>query len=348
MEVRLFASIPHRASSALAAHAPPLGPGGRLALAAFGVLALTACAGSSSHELGSTHEGPAPAIPFLTKGEGFVGRWLGQAREPLAYGLGSDQEAPAYVFPSGSSRILLTIEKRAHSDDAAGLGGSLTFGEGQPPPRATDGELGYPEGFDYVSYLSYTEPTDVIVNYDEGLPPLEGFGYEVESSSFDDGVPDGVLRMKYEPWSYLDSWCSLQVPHEQPDGTYGALPFAAGGTEQPAADGRNRACAAFGADDLSACPADMAELPVNEYLATYAACYKRGPVVYHMSCDRIFLTHFCSCTANSCGVGAESASSLMLRSAGSSLIGVFDDATFLNARGLATPIGEVRFRRVDD
>src|SRR5204862_547309 len=125
-------------------------------------------------------------------------------------------------------RLLLTIEKRPDSSDSAALGGSLIFGEGTPPPPATDGRLGYPEGFDYVSYLSYTEPTDVIANYDDGLPPLEGFDYEIEPSS------------------------------------------------------------------------------------------------------------------------SENAASLMLRTSGDSLIGVFDDATFLNARGLATPIGEVRFRRIGD
>jgi hypothetical protein len=315
-------------------------------LGACGVL--VGCSGSGSHELGSTHEGPAPAIPFFTEGEGFKGRWIGQAREPLAYGVSADQDAPAYVFPSGSSRILLTIEERPRSSDAAALGGSLTFGEGRPPPAATNGNLGYPVGFDYVSYLSYVEPTEVIVNYDEGLPPLEGFDYEVESSSFDEGVPDGVLRMKFEPWSFLESWCELQVPHEQPDGTYGALPFAAGDTDRPLADGKNRMCAAYDDDDLSACPADMAELPLAEYLATYASCSKRGSVVYRMSCDRIFLTRFCSCSDDACRVGSEIAASLMLRTAGSSLVGVFDDATFLNARGLATPIGEVRFRRISE
>jgi hypothetical protein len=341
MKERFLASTQRHGGSVLGSMLPVLVP--------LGVLALSACGGSSSHELGFTREGAAPPEPFFTEGEGFAGRWLGQAREPLAYGVSTEQAAPAYVFPSGSSRIWLTIEDRPGSSDAAALGGSLTFGEGTPPPAATDGTHGYPEGFDYLSYLSYVEPTQIIVNYAEGLPPLEGFAYDVESSSFDEGVPDGVLRMKYEPSSYLDSWCELQVPHEQPDGTYGALPFAAGGTERPRADGKNRSCSAYGAADLSACPDDMAELPPVEFRLTYASCSKRGPVVYRMSCDRIFLTQFCSCTDQGCDVGSENAASLMLRSAGSSsLIGVFDDATFLNARGLATPIGEVRFRRISD
>jgi hypothetical protein len=344
MKARFLASLQRHGSSVLGASAPLLGAGAALTL----LLALGGCAGSGSHELGSTREGAAPALPFFTQGDGFAGRWLGQAREPLAYGVSADQPAPAYLFPSGSSRILLDIEARPGSSDVAALGGSITFGKGTPPPAATDREQGYPQGFDYFSYLSYVEPTQIIMNYDEGLPPLEGFAYDVESSSLDVGVPDGVLRMKYEPWSYLDSWCSLQVPHEQPDGTFGALPFAAGGTERPRADGKNRSCSAYAADDLSACPLDMAKLPPVEYRQTYATCSRRGRVVYEMSCDRIFLTQFCSCSQDHCRVGSEGASSLMLRTAGSMLVGVFDDATFLNARGLATPIGEVRFRRIAD
>jgi hypothetical protein len=338
MKDHLLTAMQRHADFVLGSLAPLLG----------GCAVLVGCAGSGSHELGSTHEGPAPAIPFFTEGEGFVGRWIGQAREPLAYGVSADQAAPAYVFPSGSSRIVLTIEERPQSSDTAALGGSLTFGEGNPPPAATNGNIGYPVGFDYVSYLSYVEPSPVIVNYDEGLPPLEGFAYDVESNSFDEGVPDGVLRMQYKPWSFLESWCGLQVPHEQPDGTYGALPFAAGDTDLPVADGKNRMCSAYGSDDLSACPDDMAELPLAQYRATYAACSKRGAVVYRMSCDRIFLTQFCSCSDDTCRLGAETTASLMLRTAGGSLIGVFDDATFLNARGLATPLGEVRFRRISD
>jgi hypothetical protein len=340
MKDRSLSPLQHHAARVFGSIAPLLG--------AFGVFATGGCAASNSHEMGSTHEGEAPPRPFFTAGEGFAGRWLGQAREPLAYGVSGDQVAPAYVFPSGSSRILLEIEEEPDSTDSAGLGGTVTFGAGKPPPAPTNPSIGYPEGFDFMSYLSYAEPTNEIENYDEGMPPLEGYDYELESSSFDDGVPDGVLRLRYETWSFLDPWCEMQIPHEQPDGSYGALPFAAGETETPVADGKNRSCAAFGADDLSACPDNLNELPNEEYVRTYRRCWQRGPVVYRMSCDRMFLTRFCSCSDAACGVAPAPASSLMLRKADNSLVGVFDDATFLNARGLTTPIGEVRFRRIDD
>jgi hypothetical protein len=340
MKARSLSPLPHRAG-ALFGSIMPL-------LCTVGVFALGGCSASSPHEMGSTHEGDAPPLPFFTDGQDFIGEWLGQAREPLASGLGPGQVAPAYVFPSGSSRISLTIEERPDSTDAAGLGGTIIFGDGEPLPPPKNPAIGYPEGFDFKSYLSYDEETDVIENYSDDLPPLEGYDYELESSSINEGVADGVLRLRYKTWSFLDPWCELQAPHEQPDGSYSALPFHAGEAERPIPDGKNHSCAAFGSDDLSGCPDDLNSLPNEEYVRTFRRCRKRGPVVYRMSCDRIFLTSFCSCTDTGCGVGPERASSLMLRTAGDSLIGVFYGATFLNARGLTLPIGEVRFRRVDD
>jgi hypothetical protein len=314
--------------------------------AALGVFVLGAC-GGNSHELGFTLD-PVPEAPFYTQGQGFVGRWIGEASEPLAFGAAAQPTAPGYVFPSGSSQFLLEIAPLPDATDPAQLGGTITFGAGAPPPAATDGTRGYPEGFNYDEYLSYADPTGGIRNYDDGMPPFEGFAYEVEASSFDAGVPDGVLRLMYDPRSYLASWCDLQAPHLQPDGTFAALPFAVGGVEHMA-DGKNRMCSAYGADDLSACPVDMAELPLEQYRQTYRACFQPGPVVYRMSCDRIFLTRFCSCTEGACSAGSPTDESrLMLRTAGNTLIGVFDRATFLNARGLSTPIGEVRFQRTDE
>jgi hypothetical protein len=311
---------------------------------AVGVLLLTAC-GGDAHELGFTNDPIAPPNPFFTTGAGFVGTWLGEAREPLAFGAGT--AAPEYLFPSGSSQFRLEIEPLSAATDPAALGGSITFGKGVPPPAATDGSRGYPVGFDYQDYLSYGDPGAAVENTAEGMPPFEGFAYPVESRSLDKGVPDGVLRLTYDPRSYLESWCELQISHEQPDGTFGALPFAAGGTEL-LADGTNRQCAAYDADDLSACPVDMAELPLDEYVQTYRGCYQPGPIVYRMSCDRIFLTRYCSCTELACRADSRDPTGLLLRSAGDTLIGVFDGATFLNARGLSTPIGEVRFQRVRD
>jgi hypothetical protein len=39
---------------------------------------------------------------------------------------------------------------------------------------------------------------------------------------------------------------------------------------------------------------------------------------------------------------------LLLRASGDVLIGMLEGAMFLNARGLSTPLGEMRFRRLPD
>lgn len=317
---------------------------------------LVACRGGDAHELGYTiearliDEDPAqPSTPFYTDAEAFIGRWLGEAREPLAFGVEDDEEPPAYAFPSGSSQIVLDIAPRPRSTDPVKLGGSLTYGSGQPPPAATDPDRGYPTDFDYERYRSYDEPVEGSVgNYDDGLPPLEGFRYVLESSTFAAGVPDGVLRMVYDPYGHLQSWCALQQPEQHGDGTFGVLPPAPGGVDVGVADGSNRECSAYGAD-LSGCPADLETLSPNEYLATYRQCVQRGRELYRVSCDKVFLSQLCTCTASRCNAGnGRDQVSLLLRVTGDGLIGVLQDAIFSNARGLVTPLGEVRFRRLPD
>jgi len=67
-----------------------------------------------------------------------------------------------------------------------------------------------------------------------------------------------------------------------------------------------------------------------------------------MSCDRIYLSRFCSCDADACREAEPpERARLSLRANGDGLIGAFESARFLNARGLAGPIGEVRFVRID-
>ncbi len=319
---------------------------------------LAGCRGGDSHELGYTTEGarlidedPAqPSAPFYTDGQDFIGRWLGQAREPLAFGIEDEEATPAYAFPSGSTQLVLDIAPRLRSTDPAKLGGSITFGSGQPPPAASDPDRGYPVGFDYEQYQSYEERVaGTADNYDDGLPPLEGFRYVLESSTFAEGVPDGVLRMVYNPYAHLQSWCALQQPQLLADGTFDVLPEAPGGMDVGAADGSDRECAAYGSADLSACPADLETLSPDVYLDTYRQCVQRGPELYRVSCDKAFLSQYCRCTASRCNAGSRTDQvSLLLRVAGDGLIGVLQDAIFLNARGLTTPIGEVRFRRLPD
>jgi hypothetical protein len=69
--------------------------------------------------------------------------------------------------------------------------------------------------------------------------------------------------------------------------------------------------------------------------------------VAEVSCDKVFVSRFCDCNDVSCNAtfGADPPS-LLLRASSDALVGVFDNASFKNLRGLATPLGEVRFRRV--
>lgn len=318
-----------------------------LGLALAGVLG--ACGNGSDHMLGSTRDENQPSEAFFASDEGFLGRWIGEAREPLAFGVDIDDEPPTYVFPSGSARIELVLVSFTNSDGSPAIGGHVSFGGGAPPPPATDATSGYPVGFDYDEFLSYGSSSSGAARHYEGmLPPLEGFDYVLDTNPLDPGVPDGVLRVVYDPASYLDPWCALQPPHPQQDGSFGVLPYAPGGIEIMA-DGSNRPCSGFGPTDLSECPENMDALPRAEYVATYRACARSGAILWQMSCDRMFLSRFCSCDADTCREAEPpERARLALRSSGEALIGAFESARFLNARGLAAPIGEVRFVRPDD
>lgn len=317
----------------------------RALAAGHALIASTACSGDA-HTLGSLRADDEPSEPFYVSDAGFLGRWLGQASEPLAFGVEYDEDAPIYAFPSGSTRIELLLAARTVASGRAVLDGTLTFGDGDPPSPATDAKSGYPVGFDYDEFLSYgTGRSGAARTYQGMLPPLEGVHYVLDTNFAEAGVRDGVLEVSYDPASFLDPWCALQPPHPHDDGTFNVLPYAPGGIEVMA-DGTNRPCSGFGPNDLSGCPEDMDLLPRDEYVATYRACSKPGAALYQMSCDRMYLSRFCSCTADGCRLAEPpERARLLLRARGDALIGAFSNARFLNARGLPGPIGEVRFTR---
>lgn len=320
------------------------------ALGLSGALAISACQGTETHELGYTQSVQdltnEPTAPFFTPHSDFVGRWVGEAVDPLALGADPNGPPPVYQFPSGSTSIALSIVEGSDSNGWGTLTGSITFGVGEPPPPATDPDVGYPDGFDYDALLSYgfNFPGSVI-NYDSALPPFEGFAYElsIRTIGIEDGAPDGVLQMAYQTSDFVGSWCELQTPQPRPDGSSGPLPHAPGGYTS-LADGTNQSCQLFGDIDVSRCPENPLDLPPE----VFDDCSEQ-PIIAEMSCDKIFLSQFCQCDALSCVAGSLIDSpAILLRSSGSGLVGVFDDASFRNPRGLATPIGEVHFRRVAD
>lgn len=314
------------------------------------MFALIACGGAERYELGQTRSNRErrlePDEGFYTSKEAFMGFWLGQATDPLALGAEPGEPAPIYAFPSGSSQIALEIRETPEG----GLGGILTFGDGVPPPPATDPDVGYPEGVSYEDLLAYDDPESergalFLLNYDYTFPPFEGFPYPIESSFVElTDVPDGVLHMIYSTSSFLDPWCALQTPVAWPDDTYHPLPYAATGMEFKA-DGLNDACALYGEPDLSACPANLEELTPDDHLDAVIECVASGPIIAELSCDKVFLSQFCDCGDTQCAAVAE-VKSLTLRVFGGDMVGAFDNALFKNPRGLSTPIGPVLFQRV--
>lgn len=121
--------------------------------------------------------------------------------------LGPSQSWTGYVeqinFPSGSDQIKLTF-----ASDANGVvAGTVVFGEGSPPPPATDPDVGYPAGVG--SDGAGGAP---------GTVPFEGYPY-----TFDGGTLDAHrLRFTVNLSQLWAGWCALQT--QASDGSSGCVP----------------------------------------------------------------------------------------------------------------------------
>lgn len=329
---------------------------------------IAGCQAEAVHDLGTARRAQdvesVPAEPFFTGAgaEAFVGRWLGEADDPL----GLDPNG-VYRFPSGATQILLDFTS---PDRASAV---LTFGAGTPPPPPSDRDAGYPEDVDYLDLISYIANPDSIAP-SHPLPPYEGYPYSASRAIAGDevfvigdelivgdvvqlGLADGVLKLDYDTSSFIDPWCRLQTPYEHPDGTYDCLP-PNDGYPQPLGDGR---CDLVGPSDRNACPANLDELPMDEFLATLSECEVPGPLVATVDCDKAFLCAtdrlvlpgaplgLCICDAEGCyGNDRANRATLSLRAHGDELVGAFGGgAAFINERGLSVQLGTVRFRRAD-
>lgn len=322
---------------------------------------LLGCQGSQTHELGLTQADlqrasarqSEPSEPFFTRYDEFVGSWQGTAEAALPLSE-LEQRPPTYEFPSGSARFALTLRRDVAIDGEETLVGSLTFGEGEPLPPATDPAVGYPLGVNYEALLSYGGRATIAPNnIDRRLPPFEAFPYGVRSVgelidpddpwSGDPGPPDGVLTLRFSTTEIVDGWCQLQ--QAVPDGLGGFSPVPSGVmTLESRGDGSNATCNLFG----SACTG--AETTEEER----AACERAdAPVIGQASCDATFLWAYCECSAEVCraqGVEWENEldSRLLVRRVGHRLIGAFQNEIFLNARNLAVPMGRVRFELIGE
>jgi hypothetical protein len=94
-----------------------------------------------------------------------------------------------YVFPSGSTKIVLTFAKSTDGTYVAGI----QFGEGPPPPPATDPSVGYPAGV-----TPATPPEKHFY--------AEGFDYTANSLT----ISDSTITFDINLFTLWKDWCSLE------------------------------------------------------------------------------------------------------------------------------------------
>jgi hypothetical protein len=137
------------------------------------------------------------ASPDAGETAGVGGEWVGYVE--------------SYHFPSGSDQLRLTLDTSVPGV----VTGSIAFGAGDPPPPATDPEVGYPPGVDWVMWgIDYRQP-------------YEGARYELHEVQLD----PGRLQLKIAPSELWSDWCALQTPILWSDDFYGCLPNYGGGMD---------------------------------------------------------------------------------------------------------------------
>jgi hypothetical protein len=314
-------------------------------LAACAALAGVGCEGSDPRDLGSSSAPITLNAPFRSDIEEFQGRWVGSAVDILEV----DGGQPVYQFPSGSTQILLEVVSADGSAPHGGpLEGFIRFGSGQPLPPPTDPDSGYPEGLSYDALLAYGEDDLGAFVDDTSLPPFEGVDYSIGTRGELVGevsgattAADGVISFTFGRNQPLDAWCQLQTPHANdafPSG-YSCLPNT-GGQLEVASPGTDEMCGLYGPIDTSACTDPSNPDPLS--------CLDVGEPVTYVNCDKVFLCNtndYCTCTEEGCSA-TYTGSRLTVRRVGDELVGVFQNAVFVNERNLRVPLGEVRLQRV--
>jgi hypothetical protein len=314
--------------------------------ALLGLSALAACAlacqaigDDTPANLGSTETpqvaSPPPVEPFATEMSDFFGRWVGVAEDALAFAEQPGAAPGPYRFPSGSTRIVLEL-----FDMGAGAGGgTLTFGDGSPPPPAVGPDVGYPIGTDYAALLRYPVEgapsfTGALPSLRGQLPPHEGFPYFLyrEDLSPFSQVPDGLLRMRYSVNGVFGDWCALQTSHPNPN-----IGFSCN--------------AGAPVDDLERGGCELLSFPVvtcdeNGCEVDPSPLEELGPV----DCNKAFLCDDaaprCDCSESGCSISlATNQAELVVRRVGNELVGTIGGAAFLNERHARTSLGTIRFQR---
>lgn len=342
-----------RSSSPSLLHSARVALGARSAPPLLLALLAAACQAPEARDLGLTRaeqdlREQEPLEPFYADRSEFIGRWVGTAEDPV--GSTSDGRTRTYRFPSGARE--LTVDVRAVVDEYGDqtLAASLSFGEGAPPPPPTDPNAGYPVGLSYAALLSYDPDFSLIGDNPDGrLPPFEGFEYTAAPRGVfmneTLALPDGLLSLQFNTNEPIDPWCQLQTPYPSVSAPGSFFCYQDhGGQIDVLADGTGASCDLYGPVDTSSCQEGAS---LDELLE----CLDVGEPVASMNCDQLYLcsSGFCSCDESSCRAGdlGVGPSTLLLRRVGDDLVGLFSNTTFLNARNMKTPLGEVRFQRVD-
>jgi len=312
-------------------------------LAACAALAGVACEGSDPRDLGSSSAPITLNAPFNSDINEFSGRWVGSAEDSL----GLNGDGATYQFPSGSTQIVLEVAPGENTGLNGPLEGFIRFGSGAPLPPPTDPDVGYPAGVSYDALLAYNDLGAVFAD-DLTLPPFDGVDYPVGSRGEfigdESGVTttaDGVISFTFSGNQPLDAWCQLQTSfaHDGAPTFYSCLPDT-GGQIEVQSPGDDTMCTLYGPPDLSNCT-EESEL---------GQCIEAGQPVASINCDKVFLCRnndYCTCTEEGCAA-TNTNSRLTVRRVGDELVGVFQDAVFVNERNLRVPLGEVRLQRVTE
>jgi hypothetical protein len=158
---------------------------------AVSVLGLAVC-GCSGGVNGGGGSGNSSLAGISPPGISLPGLWAGYIE--------------AYSFPSGSDELEITIASVNRATGAAT--GSVRFGEGPPPAPPTDGDVGYPAGFNFnqESWLLH-----------------EGFAYTLVDATLTDARFTATFSIN-ELWS---EWCPLQTSYpngNSPEYGYSCVP----------------------------------------------------------------------------------------------------------------------------
>ena len=140
-------------------------------------IALAAC--DNTHVIGAVDGGPPPPQDGDAGPGGPITSWTGYIEN--------------YNFRSGSDAVRVS-----YAPDATGkIVGTVTLGNGTPPPPPTDPNVGYPS--DFVGPYGAWSPTSYVA---------EGYAYTMRDIAFNG------RRMQFGVayWELWQGWCALETP----------------------------------------------------------------------------------------------------------------------------------------